>query len=196
MRSNFYIVAGLAAFALAVLYPGYWIIELSFLEEDFDNGQIINGLHPNDVLFLVVGVLNAAFYLFIRRVLVDDHNYTKLNIVFSLMVALCAVFYGGTFVLDMLHGIVSQTLLLDILLFVSVGCLIAFGILDLVIGALLIVEKTEMPTLIKAYALVSIVLGFLELTVIGSPLSLFVFPISALLMGIHFMRPPEVIEIV
>lgn len=195
-KEHNYLLDGVAALALAVLFPLYWIIEIGSHGDDFDLASVINGLQVNDLLFLTVGLLNAYFYVSVRRILFDHHHYSRLNIVFALMIGLCAVFYLGTFAIDALAGPNPSESVQTLMFMLTIGSLVVFGVLDIVVGALLLMEGDRLSSLVRVFAIVSLVQGIVEITVVLSPLTLFLFPVSTALMAVYFLREPEAVEIV
>jgi len=79
---------------------------------------------------------------------------------------------------------------------VGVGGLFLFGVVDLLIGIFLLANATELPSLLKAFAVLSIIQGVLGITVILAALLIFIFPVTLIILALLFLRKPESIEIV
>jgi hypothetical protein len=67
---------------------------------------------------------------------------------------------------------------------------------DLLIGIFLLANATELQSLLKAFAVLSIIQGVLGITVILAALLIFIFPITLIILALLFLRKPESIEIV
>ncbi|GJM14180.1 MAG: hypothetical protein DHS20C12_25830 [Pseudohongiella sp.] len=194
----------LAAVLLGILYPLYWVIELSlggeFPPEDFSS---YIQWSPLDWLFLSLGFLNVYLYISLRRILFDQLNYSGIDIPILIMVAACVVFYFGLSILQIVLPIVVGDSLADyeeIALIVGMvlllGTLILSGVSEILIGCLLLRDSGMMPPLLRIFAIVTLIMGIFDLTVIFSFVSLFVFPISMLILAAYFLSKPETIEVV
>lgn len=79
---------------------------------------------------------------------------------------------------------------------VTFACLIAFGVIDIVIGVILLTKGNELPSTLKVLAVISIIQGILELSVILFFLVIITFPIYMIILAIYFLRKPETLEVV
>ena len=86
----------------------------------------------------------------------------------------------------------ATTLALD----ASIGAIVILGIIDLLIGILLLAKSTELPTLLKIFAIMSVIQGVIGMTVFLSVTLIFIFPITMIILAMFFLRKPESIEIV
>ena len=78
----------------------------------------------------------------------------------------------------------------------SIGAIVILGIIDLLIGILLLTKSTELPTLLKIFAIMSVVQGVIGITVVFAATLIFIFPITMIILAVFFLRKPESIEIV
>ena len=106
------------------------------------------------------------------------------------------LFYGGVVTLAGIAAVVPGIDLAVALPLLSVLCSVAFGVVDIVIAALLLRDRDELPQLLLAFAIVNLIVGLLELTVVLAFAAVVVLPIAVLILAAHFLREPEVIEIV
>jgi len=194
----------LAAILLGILYPLYWILELSFdggfPPEDFSAYAEWSSL---DWLFLFLGGLSVYVYLSLRRILSEQLNYSGIDIPILIMVAICVVFYFGLSLLQIaLHLIVGDSvadyeeIVLTIGVVVLVGSVVLGGVSEILIACLLLRDSGTMPPLVRIFAIITLIMGIFDLTLIFSFISLFVFPVSMLVLAMYFMSKPEMIEIV
>lgn len=196
MSNNEYLLPGLGALALAILFPVYWFTEIGMAGYFPEIDALANGLSPLDIVFLLVGALNIYFYLSLRRILVDHHQYKKLNVVLAIMIGFCAAFHLGTFFVDALASSVDSDLASGLIVTITLVSLIAFGVLDIIVGIMLLRDGGEMAALIRIFAVVTLIQGIFEVSIVFSPLVLIVFPLSALFLAVHFLRPAEMVEVV
>lgn len=194
----------LAAILLVILYPLYWILELSFdggfPPEDFSAYMEWSSL---DWLFLFLGGLNVYLYLSLRRVLFDQLNYSGIDIPILILVAACVVFYFGLSFLQIALPLAVgdsvtdyEDIALTIGIVVLIGTVILSGVSEVLIGCLLLRDSSSMPPLVKIFAIIMLIMGIFDLTVIFSFISLFIFPVSMLVLAIYFLSKPEMIEVV
>jgi len=80
--------------------------------------------------------------------------------------------------------------------FVSIGSMLIFGVLDFVVGIILLINSRKVDNLIAVYGGISILLGIVELTLIYSFGVIFITPIAFVLLAVHFLKKPETLEIV
>ena len=109
----------------------------------------------------------------------------------------------GTLFLDVASTVLPDNIVtqnkdafLKINLSVSIGAIVILGIIDLLIGILLLAKSTELPTLLKIFAIMSVIQGVIGMTVFLSVTLIFIFPITMIILAIFFLRKPESIEIV
>lgn len=194
----------LAAILLGLLYPLYWILEFAggegFPPDDFSSYVVWSSL---DWLFLALGFLNVYLYLSLRRILSEQLNYSGIDIPILIMVAVCVVFYFGLSFLQIFLPLVVGDLVADyeevtltIGIVVLVGTVILSGVSEILIGCLLLRDSINMPPLVKIFAIMTLIMGVFDLTLIFSFISLFIFPVSMLVLATYFMSKPEMIEVV
>lgn len=193
-----------AAILLAVLYPLYWVLEFSaggdFRPDDFAEYMRWS---PLDWLFLFVGGLLVYMYMSLRRILSEQLNYSGVDIPILILVAVCVVFYFGlSFLQVALLQIDGNSISAyeDIVMIIGVTVLVGTGILsgvaEILIGCLLLRDGSSMPPLVRIFAIITLIMGVFDLTVIFSFVSLFIFPVSMLVLAAYFLSKPEMIEMV
>ena len=84
----------------------------------------------------------------------------------------------------------------NIALLTSVGAIIILGITDLLIGILLLAKSTELPALLKVFAIMSVIQGVIGITVVFAVTLIFIFPITLIILAMFFLRKPESLAIV
>jgi hypothetical protein len=109
----------------------------------------------------------------------------------------------STLVLDVAITVLPENIVtqnkdtfLNIGLSMSIGAIVILGIIDLLIGILLLAKSTELPTLLKIFAIMSVIQGVIGITVVFAAMLIFIFPITMIILAMFFLRKPESIEIV
>ena len=144
MKNTDYLLPALAAVAVAILFPIYWIGQMP-MGIGMEGADMVAGLFINistldlsDVLFLVLGLLTMYVYFKLIHLLNDQLNYSSLNIVIWIIIALNAIF-TGTLVLDLYASTMSadtlasnEGYLVGSAMTIAAGSMILFGILDII----------------------------------------------------------------
>ena len=141
-------------------------------------------------------------YFSLMRLLNDQLNYSSLNIVLWIIIALNAIF-TSTLVLDLYATTMSaDTLasseghLVGSALTVTVGSMIVFGILDIILGVALLRAAVPVPSVLKIFAVIAIIQGVFEVTLFLSLFTIFIFPLAMIILAAVFLRNPDSIEVV
>ena len=205
MSEQYNVITAMAAFLLAILFPIYWVGEFWHIAESGGAAvyRNVSTLSLSDLLFLLNGVLGIFVYLGIKRFLNERYAFSKADVVFVLLVIVTAVFTVGTLAMDAtLHFYGDQLFLgwhvatlngVTVSLIVS---LVVFGILDLILGVMLLSNAKEMSGGVVAFAIITIIQGVVEFTVIFSLTTIVVYPIALLVIGIVMLIKPQELEVV
>ena len=199
MKNNNYLLPGITAILLSVLFPIYWIQEITLgafndNESYFSN---IGQLNFSSWVFLSIGLLSIYIYYCFRRILHDQLNFKIIDILLWLMIGISVVFFLGLFLLDVWPASIdSNGLLMSMGLTISIGSMIIFGLVDITIGIILLRHFDMLPSLLKALAIVSLIQGILELSIIFNFAVIFSFPVYLIILAVYFLRKPEMIEVI
>lgn len=196
MKNNDYLLPAIAAITVALLSPLYWVIELSSVSTSFPESLTVKALGLSNVLFLVIGLLSMTVYSGLMKLLHDHFNNKKLDVALISMMVWCAVFYGGTFLLDALSAYYGGELSTVFIQWLWIGGTIVFGVLDILIAVLILKDSQDLSGLLKTFAIVNLVMGICELSVIFALASFIIFPVVFVILAVGFLRKPEMIEIV
>ena len=79
---------------------------------------------------------------------------------------------------------------------VLVGTGILSGVAEVLMGCLLLRDGASMPPLVRIFAIITLIMGIFDLTVIFSFVSLFIFPVAMLVLATYFLSKPEMVEVV
>ena len=155
-----------------------------------------------DILFASSLLLNIYIYLNLKHILNEQLNFNHIDLLVLIMVAINTLWMSTLF-LDVASTVLPDNIVtqnkdafLKINLSVSIGAIVIIGIIDLLIGILLLAKSTELPTLLKIFAIMSVIQGVLGITVVFAATLIFIFPITMIILAMFFLRKPESIEIV
>ncbi|NOX71050.1 MAG: hypothetical protein GXP15_17865 [Gammaproteobacteria bacterium] len=196
MNNNDYFWPGIAAIAVAFLFPVYWIYEIATMGTTFSFSDYPYNSGPASWIFLLIGALNVYVYYAFKHQFYNHHNYRDVDVVLGILIAVCSAFYLGMFAVDALSPWFGTSYNSIALMSIWVGSLIVFGVLDILLAVLLLRKSKELPVLVRVFAVVNLLLGIFEITVLLSVAVIVLFPIAIFTLALNFWRKPEVIEIV
>lgn len=204
MNSNFAKPA-IAALALAVLFPIYWLSAFywgsdttdifSFLKTDMTTFSRL------DILFLIIGVLEVYVYFSLATSLKDRINSKSLEIILMIMVASSAMFHATVIIdiiLQLLNGSMSSAAIdmtISVGLIVSIGALFVLSLSTLICSIMLITKHHKIASTLKVFSILLLIVSFLQLSVLFSVFNLFMFPCTLVLLAMYFFKDPDSLEV-
>ena len=201
MQNKDYLLPGVAAIFVAVISPIYWL-GMSSPIGDFALGQDMLSLGFSDILFASILLLTIYIYLNLKNILNEQLNFNHIDLLVLIMVAI-NILWMSTLFLDIASAVLPENIVtqnegtfLNIGLSMSIGAIVILGIIDLLIGILLLTKSTELPTLLKIFAIMSVIQGVIGITVIFAATLIFIFPITMIILAMFFLRKPESLELV
>ena len=202
MQNKDYLLPGVAAIFVAVISPIYWI-GMSSSVGDYDIlWQDMMSLGFSDILFASILLLTIYIYLNLKNILNEQLNFNHIDLLVLIMVAI-NILWMSTLFIDIASAVLPENIVtqnkdafLMINLSVSIGAIVILGIIDLLIGILLLAKSTELPTLLKIFAIMSVIQGVLGITVVFAATLIFIFPITMIILAMFFLRKPESLELV
>ena len=202
MQNKDYLLPGVAAIFVAVISPIYWI-GMSSSVGDYDIlWQDMMSLGFSDILFASILLLTIYIYLNLKNILNEQLNFNHIDLLVLIMVAI-NILWMSTLFLDIASAVLPENIVtqnegtfLNIGLSMSIGAIVILGIIDLLIGILLLTKSTELPSLLKIFAIMSVIQGVLGITVVFAATLIFIFPITMIILAMFFLRKPESLEIV
>lgn len=205
MNDNRYLAPAISAIMLAILFPIYWISQFWVVGSDGGETLYMNltRLNPSDLVFLIIGVLNIYVYLAFKRFLNDRHAFSGADIPITLIVIVVAVYTFGSLATDTLMHFFGDNLQLPwhqaTLNGNTVAMLVStfvFGVLDILLGVFLFTQARNFSHVLKAFAVIIIIQGAFELTVVFGFLAFALFPVALTLLAILFVRQPDELDVV
>jgi hypothetical protein len=202
MQNKDYLLPGVAAIFVAVISPIYWI-GMSSSVGDYDIlWQDMMSLGFSDILFASILLLTIYIYLNLKNILNEQLNFNHIDLLVLIMVAI-NILWMSTLFLDIASAVLPENIVtqnegtfLNIGLAMGIGAIVILGIIDLLIGILLLAKSTELPTLLKIFAIMSVIQGVLGITVVFAATLIFIFPITMIILAMFFLRKPESLELV
>ena len=194
-----YLLPGIVAISLAIIFPVYWVLMFNYrLEGDANWAGLIE--YKFDIyswLLLLIGATSIYLYASFKKILHDQLNFKAIDVLLTLMIINSAIFFTAVFVADVLsyYELAHGWTTVGVHIF-SVICMVIFGILDIVIGIVLLANNKQIPTYLTILAAISILLGLFEISVIFSIASIILFPIYLLFLATMFLHKPETVEVV
>jgi hypothetical protein len=204
MKNTDYLLPSVAAASVAILFPLYWLgmFPLGGREIVALVWQDIEQISSSDAVFLLLGVLTVYVYYSLMRILNDRLNYQSLNIVLWIMIAVNALF-TGTIVLDLIAStlsadalLVNRDALVGTAMAVGGGSMVLFGVLDILIGIVLLRASVPVPSVLKIFAVITLIQGCFEITLFFSFMTLIIFPLGMVVLAVYFISKPDSIEVV
>ena len=202
MHNNDYLYPGVAAIALAILVPVYWLGMAPTVGDSDILWQDMMSLGLSDVLFAAIPLLNIYIYLNLKTLLNERWNFSHIDSLVLIMVAI-NILWVSTMLFDVANALSAESTaiqnretFLAIASSVGVGAVFLFGVVDLLIGIFLLAKASGLPTLLKVFAILSVIQGVLGITVILAAALIFIFPVTLIILAMFFLHKPESIEIV
>lgn len=202
MQNKDYLLPGVAAILLAVLSPIYWLGMIPSVGNYDILWQDMKSLGFYDILFASILLLTIYIYLNLKNILNEQLNFNHIDLLVWIYAAI-NILWVSTLLLDVASAVLPENIVsqnegtfLNIGLSIGVGAIVILGIIDLLIGILLLAKSTELPTLLKIFAIMSVIQGVIGITVVFAATLIFIFPITMIILAMFFLRKPESIEIV
>ena len=202
MQNRDYLLPGVAAIFVAVISPIYWLGMAASVGDSDILWQDMMSLGFSDILFASILLLTIYIYLNLKNILNEQLNFNHIDLLVWIYAAI-NILWVSTLLLDVASAVLPENIVsqnegtfLNIGLSIGVGAIVILGIIDLLIGILLLAKSTELPTLLKIFAIMSVIQGVLGITVVFAATLIFIFPITMIILAMFFLRKPESLEIV
>lgn len=199
-----YLLPGLVAILLAVLYPVFWLSTMASIE-DLPLLEIfraeVSRLGAMDAMFVLIGLMEVYVLLSLRRALRQELN-GSLGAALALAMAIAVALMTLTVLFDvavaLLPGLSEGAL--DGLVRVAAGAFIAsciaVSLISLVLAVALLVRAADSALLLKLFAVVLLISGLMFLSLILAPIACLVYPLGLLLLAAWFLRGGSEVEVV
>ena len=204
MINKDYLWAGIAAIAATILFPCYYIYAASLWENSStETARVQMALTASDWIFLLLGALLVYVYYSLKRILNDHHSFHGIDIPILMTMIMLGLFHGGMFIMDAAATVMWDQLGtsgLDTMVAVTTamfaGTMLIFGIIDLLMGIILLRNRKKLSGLVFGFGLVCLLMAPFELSVVFSFMTIVAFPVALVLLSVVFLRKPTEIEVV
>ncbi len=205
MTTN-HVKPGIAAIALALLFPLYWTFALVIGANGTDFMDSLRAdmldLSLLDALFLLIGALEIYIYYSLAQIFKErlpSHAAKVLLYVIIGSVVLFHVTVLADVFLAVMQGSLSSSTINTIVsssVVLAVASLIIFIIAGVGLSIVILTLSDLAEPLLKAFAILLLVICLLQATVLFAMLTLLLFPVALILLAVYFFRDPETLEIV
>ncbi|KAA3631405.1 MAG: hypothetical protein DWP97_13180 [Calditrichaeota bacterium] len=201
MNNEKYNTAGWLAIISGLLFPLAMILDImsGATAELLGYSDFPVGIGLADFIYIVYALFSIYVYSKFKNLLYEYYSYKKLNTIINLIIWLFIIFFGGSFLIELImFPIFSPTDIgppLFLLLFWGIGIFI-FGVLDVLFAVFLLKESKIFSTEIKVFAIVILIMGLFELSVIFSFMNIFIIPIAFISWAFVFFKKNHEIDFV
>jgi hypothetical protein len=200
MEENKYRLAGCLALVQAGLFPFaiiMGIVEAGVAASVFNIRRPVLG--PSDLLMVLFTAIGVYTLLMFRKLLHERYEYHDLDllIIISIWWAIMFQVIGlGIGVLMMIYWPVDRILLVVVYLVFLTAAMVTIGIVDIMIAVKLLGIREMLSDYVRVFAYVTMAAGICEVTVLLSPVSLVLIPVSAVILALIFFRDRHEVEFV
>jgi len=200
MGANKYAAAGWLAIVQAVLFPLSFvvgIIEAGIAQGIFDVSRPFFG--PSDFLMIVFTIISVYALLMFKQLLNERYEYHDLDLLIYISIWWVIVFQVVGLGLGLLASVywpVDRIVLLVVYLIFMTAAMVSIGIVDILIAVKLLKVKEQFSEYIRAFAYISMAAGILEVTILLSPLSLLLVPVTWIILALIFFRDQQEVQYV
>lgn len=196
MDENRYQLAGWLAITQAILFPLAFVISIAQgvigIAAFGYRGPVFG---PSDLLFIIFTGISVYTLTMFRRFLNERYNYHGVDTLILLAICWGIVFQISSLALRIWVVTiwpVSETALNIVYLTFFAVSMIAAGIIDILIAVKLVQIRQSVNELVRAFTYITMASGLAEVSVVLSPIALFLVPVSCVILGLIFFKKEEV----
>jgi hypothetical protein len=200
MGPNKYAAAGWLAIIQAVLFPLSFVVglvEAGIAQGIFDVSRPFFG--PSDFMMIIFTIIAVYAFLMFKQLLNERYEYHDLDLLIYIsiwwLIVFQAISIGLTFLVSAFWP-VDKVLLLVVYLVFMTAAMVSIGIVDILIAVKLLRIKEQFSEYIRAFAYITMAAGILEVTVLLSPLSLLLIPVTWIILALIFFRDQQEVQYV
>jgi hypothetical protein len=200
MEESKYRLAAWLAVVQAVLFPAtivVGIVEAGLAAGLFGVRRPFFG--PSDLLMILFTGIAVYTLLMFKQLLNERYQYHDLDLLIIISVWWAIVFQIaglGLGLIAMVYWPIDRIILLVVYLVFMTSAMVTIGIVDILIAVKVLKVKEVFSEYIRGFAYVSLVAGICEVTVLLSPLSLVLVPVTAVILALIFFRDQQEVEFV
>lgn len=200
MGPNKYAAAGWLAIVQAVLFPLSFvvgIVEAGIAKGIFDVNRPFFG--PSDFLMIIFTIIAVYIFLMFKQLLNERYEYHDLDLLIYISIWWLIVFQAVGIGLGLLASAfwpVDKIVLVVVYMVFMTAAMVTIGIVDILIAVKLLRIKEQFSEYIRAFAYISMAAGILEVTILLSPLSLLLIPVTWVILALIFFRDQQEVQYV
>ena len=200
MNENRFVTAGWVSIAAAGVYI-MAVVLMGVQEYAFDEGFTDDrmGVGPADFAFLVFAALSIYALWWFKGLMFERYSFRQIGTIIWVSIFWHLVYFGGTFLVELLMsmvGLSDDSLGALFLVGMEAAGIVVFGIIDIIIGVILLRHARQFHTAVKAFAWLSLAIGVCEVSLILVLLSAFLVPFSFVALAVVFLSRPGTVEYV
>lgn len=200
MEKSNYSIAGWLAIVQAVLFPLtiiLGIVEAGLVAGLFGLKRPFIG--PSDLLMVIFTAIAIYTFLMFRKLLNERYDYHDLDLLILISIWWAIIFQAvglGLGVIAMLYWPVDKVIMVVVYLVFMTAAMVTIGIVDILIAVKLLKIKETFSEYVRVFAYITIIAGICEVSVIFTPLSLVLIPVTAVVLALIFFRDKHEVEFV
>ncbi|WP_369742800.1 hypothetical protein AB8S08_11290 [Pseudidiomarina sp. PP-1MA] len=201
MDSTKYKLAGIAAIALAVLFPIYWIATFGFIIDNAEMAFRADFLELSgwDILFVAIGALEIYVYFSLSKYFRDQIGGGLIANMLLAMAFSVALFHS-TVAVDILLGLglfpsITETII-DVTLVAGIVFLFLYCFALIGMCSAMFARFIALSTTLKLFAVGMLIAAVLQLTLVLAVVNIVLFPALMLLLAYHFLTDEHAVEVV
>ncbi|UCC43357.1 MAG: hypothetical protein JSU65_09435 [Candidatus Zixiibacteriota bacterium] len=200
MEENRFVTAGWVSVAAACVYP-LAFVAMGMQEWAFDEGLTDQrlGLGPSDLLFLLFAALSIYAFWSLKRLMYERYSFRKIGTIIWVSIFWHLVYFGGSFLVELLYaavGLSDDSVAILLLTGLWASGIVVFGIIDIIIGLVLLSRAKQFHTAVKVFGWLSLVIGVFEATLLLAIVAFFLIPLSYVALAVVFLSRPDTVEYV
>ena len=200
MEKTDYSLAGWLAVVQAILFP--LTIIWGLVEAGIAGrltGMTRPFIGPSDLIMVAFTGIAVYTLLMFRKLLNERYDYHELDLLILISVWWAIMFQMvglGLGVIAMVYWPIDKIILAVVYLIFMSSAMVTIGIVDILIAIKILKIKEKFGEFIRLFAYVTIVAGLCEVSVIFSPISVVLVPVSAVILALIFFRDKYEVEFV
>lgn len=200
MNDNRYNPAGWLAIAGAIVFPlsiGIGIVQDLIGAAAF--GYRGPNFGPGDVLMIAFTAISIYVLIMFRRLLHDHYQFHELDLLITIAIIWSVTIQVASIAIGAISFILwpqSETIVIVMSIVFVAFFMMSAGVIDIIFAIKLFKIIDRASNLVKVLAYLTLIAGVLEVTVILSPLALFLVPVSFIVYGLIFLRANQEVEFV
>ena len=204
--NNNHVMPGVAAISLALLFPLYWTIVLVMGVESHDFADALRDdmltLSWMDGLFLLIGILEIYIYFSLIRVFNDRLPSQAAKVFLFVIIGSVFMFhvvvFADVFLAATQGSIMSNTIdvIVTTSVYLSIAALVVFTISGIGLSVVLLAKSEFEAPLLKAFAIILLLVCILQATMLFAMVNLILFPIALVTLAVYFFKDPDTLEVV